>query len=177
MIRRCEPTDFDTVFEIINDGAQRYRGIIPGDRWKAPYMPIEELRGEIDAGVGFWGYEEDGELLGVIGLQHVSDVSLIRHTYVRTDRQNQGIGGALLRHVVGLTPWPILIGTWADASWAVHFYERNGFRLVSGEEKDRLLRRYWTIPERQIETSVVLAGPKWFARARGADAEDSSCDL
>lgn len=176
MIRRCEPTDFDTIFEIINDGAQRYRGIIPDDRWETPYMPREELQGEIDAGVEFWGYEEDGGLLGVIGLQQVSDVSLIRHTYVRTGRQNQGIGGALLRHVVGLTSRPILIGTWADASWAIRFYERHGFRLVSGEEKDRLLRRYWTIPERQIETSVVLAGLKWFARARATEAKDCRCD-
>jgi GNAT superfamily N-acetyltransferase len=176
MIRRCEPTDFDTIFEIVNDGARRYKGIIPEDRWKTPYMPREELQGEIDAGVEFWGYEEGGELLGVIGLQRVSDVSLIRHTYVRTGRQNQGIGGALLRRVVGLTSRPVLIGTWAKASWAVRFYERHSFRLVSGEEKDRLLRRYWTIPERQIETSVVLAGPKWFDRTRAGDVEDSSCD-
>ena len=176
MIRRCEPTDLEAIFEIINDGAQRYKGIIPEDRWKTPYMPRAELQGEIDAGVEFWGYEEDGGLLGVIGLQQVSNVSLIRHTYVRTGRQNQGIGGSLLRHVAGLTSRPVLIGTWADASWAIRFYERHGFRLVSAKEKDRLLRRYWTIPERQIETSVVLAGPRWFARAIVGDVENSSCD-
>ena len=124
-------------------------------------MSKEELGHEIDAGVVFWGYEENGRLLGVGGLQHVSDVSLIRHAYVRSDRQRQGIGGELLRHLLELTDWPILIGTWANAAWAIQFYEKYGFRLVSPQEKDRLLRMYWKIPERQIETSVVLVDPKW----------------
>jgi GNAT superfamily N-acetyltransferase len=169
MIRLCEPSDHDTIHTIINDAAGAYAGVIPADRWSEPYMPKEELLHEIDAGVVFWGYEENRLLLGVIGLQHVSDVSLIRHMYVRSDRQRQGIGGKLLRHLLSLTDRPFLIGTWADADWAIQFYEKYGFRLVSSQEKDRLLRRYWTIPERQIETSVVLVGPKWSARRVGGD--------
>ena len=167
MIRLCESSDHDAMYTIINDAAHAYEGVIPADRWSKPYMPKKELLHEIDAGVIFWGYEENGQLLGVIGLQHVSDVSLIRHAYVRSDRQQQGIGGKLLRHLLGLTDRPILIGTWADAEWAIQFYEKYGFRLVSSQEKDRLLRMYWTIPERQVETSVVLVGPKWSARGVG----------
>jgi len=167
MIRLCEPSDRDTIHTIINDAAAAYAGVIPADRWSEPYMPKEELLHEIDAGVVFWGYEENRLLLGVIGLQHVSDVSLIRHAYVRSDRQRQGIGGKLLRHLLVLTDRPLLIGTWADAAWAIQFYEKYGFRLVSSQQKDRLLRRYWTIPERQIETSVVLVSPKWGARRVG----------
>ena len=125
-------------------------------------MPWEELQHEIAAGVAFWGYEEDGELLGVMGIQHVQDVTLIRHAYVRTARRNQGIGGQLLSVLRRQTDRPILIGTWAAATWAVRFYEQHGFRRVSAEEKDRLLRTYWSIPERQVETSVVLADPGWF---------------
>ncbi len=126
-------------------------------------MPREELREEISAGVAFLGYEEDGELAGVMGTQDVQDVTLIRHAYVRTDRHNQGIGGQLLARIMDGATRPVLIGTWADAVWAVHFYERRGFEVVSTQEKARLLRRYWTVPDRQIETSVVLAGQNWFA--------------
>ena len=161
MIRRCEETDFETIYEIINEAAQVYRGIIPADRWKEPYMPRDELRHEIDSHVRFWGYEEDGQLLGVMGIQDVLDVTLIRHAYVRTARQNKGIGGKLLSHLRTLTSRPILLGTWADATWAIRFYEEHGFRLVTPEEKDRLLRKYWSIPDRQIETSVVLAEENW----------------
>lgn len=168
MIRRCIPGDFETIYAIINDAAQVYEDAIPADRWKTPYMSRNELQHEIDAGVVFWGHEENGLLLGVIGLQHVTDVSLIRHAYVRTDRQRQGIGGRLLRYLLGLTSHPILIGTWADAIWAIRFYEGHGFRLVLPEEKDRLLRQYWTVAERQIETSVVMACPRWYARSQGA---------
>jgi len=167
MIRLCKPGDHDTIHTIINDAAGAYKGVIPADRWSEPYMSREELGHEIDAGVVFWGYEENEQLLGVIGLQHVSDVSLIRHAYVRSDRQQQGIGGRLLRHLLGLTDWPILIGAWASAEWAIQFYEKYGFRLVSPQEKDRLLRTYWKIPERQIETSVVLVSPKWGTRRVG----------
>ena len=157
MIRPCSNSEFDTIYEIVNDAAQAYRGIIPADRWKEPYMPRDELRHEMDEGVVFWGYEEDGELIGVMGIQHVQDVTLIRHAYVRTARRNQGIGGKLLSHLRKQTTRPLLIGTWADATWAIRFYEKHGFRLVTEEEKNRLLRKYWSIPERQVETSVVLA--------------------
>ncbi len=156
MIRRCSEKDFDAILSIINDAARAYKGVIPSDRWKEPYMSTEYLRHELDSGVVFWGYEEDGELIGVMGIQDVRDVTLIRHAYVRTSMRNKGIGGKLLHHLKGLTDRPILIGTWADATWAVRFYQKHGFHLVSREEKDRLLKKYWSIPERQIETSVVL---------------------
>lgn len=162
MIRQCHNHEFEIVYSIINDAAQAYKGVIPADRWKEPYMSKDELRHEMDEGVVFWGYEEDGELVGVMGIQHVQDVTLIRHAYVRPARQNQGIGGKLLATLRRQTTRPVLIGTWADAVWAIRFYEKHGFRLVSPAEKERLLRKYWSIPARQIETSVVLADQKWF---------------
>ncbi|MEJ2363102.1 MAG: GNAT family N-acetyltransferase [Deltaproteobacteria bacterium] len=161
MIRKCDDSDFEKMYQIINEAAQVYKGIIPADRWKEPYMPREELEHEIAAGVRFWAYEEDGELLGVMGIQDVLDVTLIRHAYVRTAQQNKGIGGKLLSHLHSLTSRPILLGTWADATWAIRFYEKHGFHLVTPEEKDRLLKKYWKIPDRQIETSVVLAEESW----------------
>lgn len=124
-------------------------------------MPASELRHEIDDGVAFWGYEESGKLLGVMGVQKVQDVTLIRHAYVASSSQKRGIGSHLLSHLRKLTPGPVLIGTWSDAVWAIRFYETHGFRIVPPREKDRLLRRYWKVPERQIETSVVLADLKW----------------
>ena len=157
MIRQCDDSDLETVYEIINEAAQAYKGVIPDDRWKEPYMPLDELRQEMDAGGEFWGYEEHGELLGVMGIQHVLDVTLIRHSYVRTAKQSQGIGGNLLSHLRSMTFRPILIGTWSDATWAIRFYKKHGFELVSPEEKNRLLKKYWSIPDRQIETSVVLS--------------------
>jgi GNAT superfamily N-acetyltransferase len=161
MIRKCSDSDFEIIYEIINDGAEAYKGVIPADRLKEPYMDRDELRHEIDAGVEFWGYEEAGELLGVMGIQQVLDVTLIRHAYVQTARQNRGIGGKLLLHLRTMTSRPILIGTWADASWAIRFYEKHGFRVVTVEEKNRLLKKYWSIPDRQIETSVVLSEKNW----------------
>ena len=157
MIRQCNEDDFDAIYEIINDAALAYKGIIPEDRWKEPYMSIEELRHEIDEDVTFWVYEEDGKLIGVMGIQDVQDVTLIRHAYVCTEERNKGIGSKLLSHLRRMTDRPILIGTWADAVWAIRFYEKHGFRLVSTEEKNRLLKKYWRIPKRQVETSVVLA--------------------
>jgi N-acetylglutamate synthase-like GNAT family acetyltransferase len=157
LIRQCKDDDFETIYEIINDAALVYKGVIPTDRWKEPYMSREELRHEIDEGVVFWGYEKDGNLIGVMGIQDVQDVTLIRHAYVRTPERNKGIGGKLLSHLRRMTDRPILIGTWADAIWAIRFYEKHGFRLISTEEKNRLLKKYWKIPERQVETSVVLA--------------------
>jgi N-acetylglutamate synthase-like GNAT family acetyltransferase len=161
MIRRCGDSDFETIWAIVNDGAQAYKGIIPADRWADPYMPLEKLHHEIADGVVFWGYEDAGTLVGVMGLQQVQDVTLIRHAYVRTSSQKTGIGGLLLSHLQGLITNPLLVGTWADAVWAIRFYEKHGFQLTSQSEKDRLLRKYWSIPERQIETSVVLADQKW----------------
>ena len=166
MIRPCGETEFETIREIINDAAQAYKGVIPADCWNEPYMPVDELQRDIAAGVEFLGYEEDGELTGVMGLQQVQDVTLIRHAYVRTAHRNQGIGGRLLSHLVAQATRPVLIGTWADAVWAVRFYENRGFRLVTTEEKDRLLRKYWSVPPRQMETSVVLADQQWFAASR-----------
>jgi GNAT superfamily N-acetyltransferase len=157
MIRKCQDSDFETIYSIINDAAMAYKGIIPHDRWKEPYMPREELQHEIDDGVVFWGYEEDGILSGVMGIQDVMDVTLIRHAYVRTVRRGQGIGSKLLTQLRDTTKHPLLIGTWTDAVWAIRFYEKHGFRLVTKDEKNRLLKKYWTIPRRQIETSVVLA--------------------
>lgn len=156
LIRKCNETDFDAIYEIVNDAAQAYRGVIPEDRWKDPYFPREYLRHEMDAGVAFWGAEVDGSLAGIMGIQPVLDATLIRHAYVRTTLRNRGIGGALLEHLCRQTGGLLLVGTWAAAAWAIGFYQRHGFRLVSEAEKDRLLRRYWSIPERQIETSVVL---------------------
>jgi GNAT superfamily N-acetyltransferase len=161
MIRRCDDRDLEAIGTIINDGAQAYRGIIPADRWTEPYMSREHLQHEIDAGVVFWGYEDGGELAGVMGIQHVQDVTLIRHAYVRSDRQKRGIGALLLSHLRELTDRPVLIGTWADAAWAIGFYEKNGFALVDADEKNRLLKQYWSVPDRQIETSVVLADRYW----------------
>jgi N-acetylglutamate synthase-like GNAT family acetyltransferase len=161
MSRPCDYPDFDLIWTIINDGAQAYKGIIPADRWTDPYMSREKLQHEIDDGIVFRGYEDAGTLAGVMGIQAVQDVTLIRHAYVRTSSQKRGIGARLLAHLRAMADRPVLIGTWADAAWAIHFYERYGFQLVSGEEKNRLLKKYWTIPERQMETSVVLADQRW----------------
>jgi N-acetylglutamate synthase-like GNAT family acetyltransferase len=156
MIRQCLNADFKTLHSIINEAAEAYRGIIPDDRLKDPYMSSKELLREIDEGVVFWGYEEDGALVGVMGVQDVQDVTLIRHSYVRTAWRNSGIGGRLLSELRIKATRPILIGTWKDATWAVGFYEKHGFKVVEKDEKDRLLKKYWSIPERQVETSVVL---------------------
>ncbi len=157
MIRRCEDADFRAIEAIINDGAEAYRGVIPADCWHEPYMPASALKREINAGVNFWGWDEGGDLLGVMGIQPVREVTLIRHAYVRTEQQGRRIGGALLGFLVAQATGPLLVGTWADAVWAIHFYERHGFRLVTPSEKDRLLDTYWSIPARQRETSVVLS--------------------
>ena len=150
-------SDFDAILGVINDAAQVYRGVIPDDRWKEPYMSAEELEEEIEAGIQFSGWVEDERLLGVVGIQPIGDTTLVRHAYVLTEHQKRGIGSRLLECSMGLAQTPgILVGTWADATWAIRFYEKHGFKLVSSEEKDRLLRIYWNIPERQVETSVVL---------------------
>lgn len=168
MIRRCTDADLAAILAIVNDAAQAYRGHIPADRWHEPYMPEEELRHELGAGVVFWGWEESGKLVGIMGLQDVADVTLIRHAYVATAARRTGIGGKLLAFLLDRTSRPVLIGTWAAATWAIRFYEQHGFRVVSLAEKERLLRKYWRIPDRQIETSVVLADPKWPAKEDAA---------
>jgi GNAT superfamily N-acetyltransferase len=157
MIRSLLLSDFDAILKVINDAAQAYKGVIPNDRWKEPYMSAEELKGEIEAGVRFFGWVEGEHLLGVTGIQAIKDTTLIRHAYVLPGCQRRGIGTRLLEHLTDLAETPeILVGTWADATWAIRFYEKHGFKLVSPGEKDRLLRSYWNIPERQVETSVVL---------------------
>jgi N-acetylglutamate synthase-like GNAT family acetyltransferase len=162
MIRRSAEADHETILAIVNDAAQAYRGVIPADRWHEPYMPKDELEQEIAAGVVFWVAEEDGRVLGVMGIQDKGDVALVRHAYVASTLQKKGVGTTLLRHVEGLTNKPILIGTWASASWAIDFYRRNGYTVVSNQVKDRLLQTYWSIPARQVETSVVLADRRWI---------------
>lgn len=155
-IRPCTEADLLTLLTLINDAAEAYRGVIPPDRYPTPYMPESELRHEIDHGVQFWGFDQQNTLLGIMGLQPVEDITLIRHAYVRPDQQHRGIGSHLLNHLRHLAPGPLLVGTWADASWAIRFYQRHSFHLVPPAQKADLLRRYWNIPDRQIETSVVL---------------------
>jgi N-acetylglutamate synthase-like GNAT family acetyltransferase len=161
IIRQGDDADFPTILSIINDAAHAYRDVIPADRWHEPYMSREELAREISAGVMFWVAEQEGRLLGVMGIQDKGDVALVRHAYVATTTQRSGVGTRLLRHVESLVDKPLLIGTWAAASWAIEFYQRNGFTVVASDDKDRLLRTYWSIPNRQIETSVVLANGRW----------------
>lgn len=144
------------MFTIVNDAAQAYKGVIPADCWHEPYMPLAELKDEISAGVKFWGYVENNRLIGVMGMQPARDVTLIRHAYVRTELRNRGIGGKLLNYLLGQIEGRILVGTWKAAGWAIKFYEKHKFQLVSEEEKNRLLATYWQIPQRQIETSAVL---------------------
>ncbi|MGD0997062.1 MAG: GNAT family N-acetyltransferase [Thermoleophilia bacterium] len=176
-IRPCSATDFDAMVAVVNAAATAYAGVIPADRYHEPYMPADELRREIAAGVCFWCSFDGRRLVGVMGIQDVDDVTLVRHAYVQPGHQRRGVGGDLLGHLRGLATRPLLVGTWADASWAIRFYERHGFRLVAPAEKDRLLRRYWAIPERQVATSVVLreAAESGVAAppSRGVDARGS----
>lgn len=158
-IRPCRDDERAAILRIVNAAAEAYRGVIPDDRWREPYMHSRELAAEIDSGVAFWGYEADGALVGVMGIQPVRDVDLIRHAYVSPGHQRRGVGGALLRHLPHSRTRRTLVGTWAAADWAIRFYRRHGFELVSPERRRALLRVYWNIPERQVETSVVLADP------------------
>ena len=158
-IRPCRDADRATILAIVNAAAEAYRGVIPADQWHDPYMPLEELDGEIAAGVLFWGDEKDGTLVGVMGLQSRGDVDLIRHAYVLPDSQRRGVGGALVNHLRRLSTRPELVGTWQAAVWAIRFYQRHGFALASPTRKTILLKTYWNIPDRQVDTSVVLANP------------------
>ena len=163
MTRQCTDSDFEEIYGIINDAAQAYKGLIPEDRWHEPYMSRIQLRREMEDGVRFWGVEEERVLVGVMGIQDKGDVCLIRHAYIKTSRRKEGMGTRLLRHLESMTEKPLLIGTWADATWAIRFYQKNGYRLLSEAEKNDLLRKYWNIPRRQVQTSVVLADRKWSA--------------
>ena len=158
-IRLCRAADREAIFAIVNAAAEAYRGVIPADRWHEPYMPMSELDDEMAAGVEFWGYEDDGELAGVMGIQDMGDVALIRHAYVLPGLQGRGIGSRLLKQLTSDATRPLLVGTWAAAEWAIRFYERHGFEPLGRERSAELLRAHWDIPERQIETSVVLAKP------------------
>jgi GNAT superfamily N-acetyltransferase len=159
VIRPCRELERPRILEIVNCAAEAYRDVIPSDRWHEPYMPPDELDQELSAGVRFWGYEVDGSLVGVMGIQQVLDVELIRHAYVLPGSQGHGVGGALLEHLQRLCTQRMLVGTWAAAEWAIRFYRRHGFQLVAPERTASLLKAYWTIPDRQIATSVVLANP------------------
>jgi N-acetylglutamate synthase-like GNAT family acetyltransferase len=171
LIRKTRQSDWGAMLAIVNDAAQAYRGVIPADRWREPYMPPDEMEKEIADGVIFWVAEQDGRLSGVMGIQDKGEVALVRHAYVAPAMQRKGVGTRLLRHVEGLTGKPVLIGTWADASWAIEFYRRNGFSVVPSRHKDALLRRYWSIPARQVETSVVLADRRWMEAQQRAPAD------
>jgi GNAT superfamily N-acetyltransferase len=169
-IRRCRDADRTAILAIVNAAAEAYRGVIPADRWHEPYMPMADLEGEIAAGVAFWAYEDDGALLGIMGIQPVRDVDLIRHAYVIPGNQGRGVGGALLEHIMRAAERRVLVGTWATAEWAIRFYRKHGFVQVTPEQKDHLLRTYWSIPERQVETSVVLARPPLSAEISASEA-------
>src|SRR5437867_9907715 len=162
LIRKSLEADSAAMLMIVNAAAQAYRGVIPADRWREPYMPSDDVEKEIADGVVCWVAEEDGRLLAVMGIQDKGEVALVRHAYVAPSVQRRGVGTSLLRHVQGLAGKPVLIGTWTDASWAIEFYRRNGFTVVPNSDKDRLLRTYWSIPRRQIEASVVLADGRWM---------------
>ena len=158
-IRLCRTDEHPIILEIVNVAANAYQGVIPDDCWHEPYMPLSELQAEVAAGVTFWGYEIDDVLVGVMGIQPVRDVDLIRHAYVRPPSQRRGVGAGLLGHLRILSSRRMLVGTWAAANWAIRFYRRYGFELVGDELKGPLLETYWTLPKRQIEASVVLANP------------------
>ncbi len=166
-IRLCREDEREAIFEIVNAAAEAYRGVIPADRWHEPYMPMAELEGELAAGVAVWGYEDDGALLGIMGIQPVGDVDLIRHAYVLPGDQGRGVGGALIEHLMRSATRRVLVGTWAAAEWAIRFYRRHGFVYVGRERTAELLRSYWSIPDRQIETSVVLASPPFESEIVG----------
>lgn len=163
MIRKCDESDIVAIYGTINDAATVYRGVIPDDQWHEPYMSYEELKQELDRGVIFWGFVDGEDLAGVMGTQDKGEVCLIRHAYVKSEQRRSGIGTRLLQFLESKIDKPILIGTWADAAWAIVFYQRNGYHLLQEKEKNKLLRKYWNIPQRQIETSVVLANAQWLS--------------
>lgn len=157
MIIKLNPTEYQAILDVVNDAAQAYKGVIPPDQWREPYMTTEEIKEELKNGVNFYGWKGNNVLTAVMGIQPINNVTLIRHAYVLTNRQRTGIGGKLLKHLLNLAKTPeILVGTWEAAYWAIRFYEKRGFKLLPKQETDKLLRKHWNITERQIETSVVL---------------------
>jgi GNAT superfamily N-acetyltransferase len=174
MIRVCHQNDLDTMHEIINDSARAYKGHIPDACYHEPYMPKDEILAEIADGVVFYGYEDDGELVAVMGFQDKGPVVLIRHAYTRTERRGRGIGSRLLEHLLGMTAKPVLVGTWRDAEWAIRFYEKHGFKLVNKEQKNWLLREYWSIPQRQVEPSVVLVDEQYLEELEGVEGQGNA---
>ena len=158
MIRELSFTELDSILNVINNAAQAYRGVIPEDRWKEPYMETTELKEEVESGVQFYGWTENKALVGVMGIQLLKDITLIRHAYVIANKQRRGIGEKLLNHLISLAKTPeILVGTWKAAQWAICFYQKHGFTLLTRKEGHKLLKKYWKIPQRQIETSIVLS--------------------
>ncbi len=155
--RQCGERDFDSVYFIINEAAAAYRGVVSAVHLTDPYMSRREFRSAIAAGVEFWGHEENATLRGVMGIQRTQDVVLIRHAYIRTQYQGQGIGSGLLKYLTAKTRRPVLVGTWSGMTRTIQFYQRNGFELVPAAAKDALLRKYWRIPDAQIAGSLVLA--------------------
>ena len=160
MICECTVVDAERICFVVNEAAEAYRGVIPDDCWHEPYMPLDELRREM-AGMTFFGWDGGDGLVGVMGYQPLAGVTLVRHAYVLSERQGEGIGGRLLSHLVGygaptVQAGRLLVGTWQAATWAVRFYEGHGFRRLGDAESQELLRRYWEIPSRQRETSLVL---------------------
>ena len=168
VISPCVDADDVRIWEIVNSAASAYRGVIPADCWREPYMSLDELHSEINSGVLFVGYREQAGLVGVMGSQDVEDVTLIRHAYVLPDTQGRGVGHALLAHLLSVASRPVLVGTWTGAAWAIRFYERHGFRLTAPEEARRLLERYWSVGARQMEASSVLLGPGTHRARAGA---------
>jgi GNAT superfamily N-acetyltransferase len=157
MIHKLTNTDFQAILTVVNDAAFAYKGKVPADCWKEPYMPAQELKEEIQSSVQFYGYIENNTLIAVMGIQPVKEVTLIRHAYTLTSQQRKGVGERLLNHLLSLAKTDrILVGTWETAPWAIKFYQKHGFVLLSREETNKLLKKYWNIPERQIETSIVL---------------------
>jgi N-acetylglutamate synthase-like GNAT family acetyltransferase len=162
MIRKSSTNDFKSIYDVINEAAQSYKGVIPDEYWKEPYMSKDELKNEIEEGVEFWVYEDKGKIYGVMGIQRKYDITLIRHAYVCPAKQNRGIGGKLLKHLQDLTTRPILIATWSGATHAIRFYKKYGFKIVSREEGVRLQRKFWSTPELKINSSVVFADKRWL---------------
>jgi GNAT superfamily N-acetyltransferase len=155
-IQMCSTSEHHAIGLAINDASKAYHGVIPADCWKSPYMSEAELEAEIADGVLFWGLSVRSVLVGVMGLQHRDGVDLIRHSYVRRSWQGKGIGCALLAEVERHSKTQILVGTWAQATWAIGFYQANGYRLLDNSNKRVLLEQYWQIPARQARASVVL---------------------
>jgi len=167
IVRRLGPEDAGNILRVVNDSAEAYRGVIPKEAWKEPYMDLTELSRDINDGVSMWGAEENGVICGVMGIQEKGDVTLIRHAYVASGFRRTGIGGRLLAQLMAIAGNPVLVGTWASALWAADFYEKHGFTLQSAERSAFLLSRYWEIPERQASASIVLADRRWMVSAAG----------